>query len=71
VNCQWRLASSSLAASKSSKAVFRIFENVCVNLDLFTVQGELPTAEANSPFETKPLHNFQPRGGILLGIALN
>jgi hypothetical protein len=41
------------------------------SLILFTVQGEPPTAEANSPVERKPLHNHQPRGGILLGIAVN
>jgi len=60
-----------LAACKSSSAGFRIFENVCGNFDLFTVQGEPPTAEANSPFEKKPLHNLQPKGGILLGIEAN
>jgi len=71
VNCSRRLASSLLAASKSSNAGFRIFENVCGNIVLFDMQGEPPTPEANSPFEKKPLHNLQPRGGILLGIAVN
>jgi hypothetical protein len=60
-----------LAASKSSIASFRIFENVCGNFDLFSVQGEPPNAEANNPSETKPLHNPEPRDGILLGIEVN
>jgi len=71
MNCPRRLASSLLAASKSSSAGYRMFENVCGNFDLFTAQGEPPTAEANSPFETMSLHNLQPRGGILLGTEVN
>jgi hypothetical protein len=71
MNCPRRITSSLLAASKSSNAGFGILENICGNFDLLSVQDEPPNAEANNPFETKPLHNLEPRGGILLGIAVN